>query len=456
MGLYTKIAGAWQEIGVDAGGSSMKWAKVSGGTVTEYTKADGSVMQVHTFTANGTLSVDSPGYAEVFMISAGGPGWNHAGAGGRVREGIFSLPLGAQQVVVGQGVGGDPNNGPGIGAASNLGAISSGSASQHVSSGTTDSTTRATQYTSSITGTPVTYGRYGSDGTRRANRGDGGWAGDNSAGSAGIVIVAVQKSAPVPIGGEAVISNTPTGQYTDADGTWKYLQMTANTVVNVTQYGYVDCLVVAGGGGGGNDGYAWGPPGRGAGGGGAGGVRKFDRVVIDADILDVSIGAGGGAQIPGSNTVIAQRTGSPIAMSAVGGGKGAGVDYETATQPTQGGSGGGGQTQAGAPGIDGQGFAGSSGAPGSGMDPYAGGGGGGAGGPGQGGPNGSTGGAGGVGLTSSITGSPVVYGVGGQGGSGNGTPGATGAGFGGGGGGGGRSGGRAGNDGVAIIRWRVA
>ena len=74
-----KVAGAWQEIGVDGGG--MTWAKVSGGTVTTVNNPDGSVDEVHTFTANGTLTVESAGCARV-LVCGGGGGSPDAKAGG--------------------------------------------------------------------------------------------------------------------------------------------------------------------------------------------------------------------------------------------------------------------------------------------------------------------------------------------------------------------------------------
>jgi hypothetical protein len=176
-------------------GGYLTAADVSGTTgspTVTTTSISGVSYTLYSFTAaSGSISFSKAGVIDLFMISAGGPGWNYPGAGGRVLEGAYKVASGTHDIVVGQPVGGDPS-GAGIGKASLLGSLSTGSASQFVSSGTVDASTRATQYSTSITGTAVTYGRYGSDGTRRANRGDGGWAGDNSAGSSGHVIVRVK------------------------------------------------------------------------------------------------------------------------------------------------------------------------------------------------------------------------------------------------------------------------
>jgi hypothetical protein len=128
-------------------------------------------------------------------------------------------------------------------------------------------------------------------------------------------------------------------------------------------------MVIAQGGGGGN-GLA--------GGGGAGGVIYSNGFVVTPGTYTIFIdnrgGAGAGtsmnsAAIPGSNAVFGPLT-------AIGGGRGG--SYQT-TNPTRGGSGGGGQNQyAGAgSGTSGQGYAGGNGGPAS--SPYTGGGGGGAG-----------------------------------------------------------------------------
>lgn len=106
MGLYTKVAGAWQEIGVDGGGG-MSWAKVSGVTPTEYTDPSGTVMQVYKFTANGTLTVAETGQAIVLAVGGGGGGGSSAGSGGDggvvVHSPLFVLPAGTHAVTIGAG-----------------------------------------------------------------------------------------------------------------------------------------------------------------------------------------------------------------------------------------------------------------------------------------------------------------------------------------------------------------
>lgn len=51
-------------------------------------------------------------------------------------------------------------------------------------------------------------------------------------------------------GGFAVLSDTPTDTYTDADGTWNCYLYTADGTLTVTTGGYVDALIVSGGAGG--------------------------------------------------------------------------------------------------------------------------------------------------------------------------------------------------------------
>jgi len=179
----------------------------------------------------------------------------------------------------------------------------------------------------------------------------------------------------------------------------------------------VNYLVVAGGGGG----YIAG--------GGAGGMLTGSLSVTPGTAYTVTVGAGGGANANGANSVFASIT------STGGGGGGAGGAGNT------GGSGGGGgySNSAGGTGIAGQGNNGGSG------NTNSGGGGGGRGAAGSNAPSAHVGGAGGAGLASSITGVSVTYaGGGGGGGTNQGSGGAGGSG----GGGNGRNDGTAGNAGT--------
>ena len=156
----------------------------------------------------------------------------------------------------------------------------------------------------------------------------------------------------------------------------------------------VQYLVVGGGGGG-----YWG-------GGGAGGFRTGTLSVTPGNSYTVTVGAGGASQgLNGSDSVFSSIT-------SIGGGGGP----NGAGNGAAGGSGGGGGSSngLGGAGTAGQGFAGGRGYT-DGATFTSGGGGGGAGGAGSNGGNGGPGGAGGPGVSSSISGSAVIYAGGGGG-----------------------------------------
>ena len=82
----------------------------SGGT--ETTIIDGGVTyKIHTFTANGTFTVTSPGYVEVLVVAGGGSGGNHnttnanggGGGGGVIYKKNFAVTPQAYPVTVGAG-----------------------------------------------------------------------------------------------------------------------------------------------------------------------------------------------------------------------------------------------------------------------------------------------------------------------------------------------------------------
>jgi hypothetical protein len=233
----------------------------------------------------------------------------------------------------------------------------------------------------------------------------------------------------------------------------------------------VEYLIVAGGGGGGNSSD------RTGGGGGAGGVLA-NSFGVTVQGYPVTIGAGGGANTAGSNSVFATFT-------AIGGGRGG--QSTALAKGTTGGSGGGGYhnaADAGGSGTVGQGNTGGSGYDNTNNQFGAGGGGG----QSQAGATAVLGqaGKGGNGYTSSISGSSLVYaggggggyertsganGLGGAGGSGgggtgafsasnttsaNGTAGTVNTGGGGGGAAGGTGGvGGTGGSGIVIIRYKA-
>ena len=243
--------------------------------------------------------------------------------------------------------------------------------------------------------------------------------------------------------------------------------------LNVTS---VSVLVVAGGGGGGGgENNAFG--GAGGGGGGGGVVANTNVTVTPGTPVTVTIGAGGtggsSQAADGSTNGNQGGTSSFDSVSAIGGGGGGG-DSNTPANSRNGACGGGGAGDLNNTGGTATiGFAGGTGAN------RAGAGGGGMGAAG-GAPPSQTGGAGGVGISSSLSGTAVIYGSGAGGGSnssaggraggaggsgaGNGSSasGGTGAGDGGtagaanrggGGGGGSATNGQSGGSGVVIVRW---
>jgi hypothetical protein len=216
--------------------------------VTEYTKPDGAVMEVHTFTATGTLTVDTPGYADVLVVSSGVPpyGGNTLGQGGRVRDGMVALPVGAIPVTVAAAAANQGN-------ASVLGSIVAGAmdgpagyvtrgAGAGRLTGTTADADIWKGVVSHITGTAVEYGAIQQTTPGSVN---------NGTVAAGVVIVAVQKSAPT-ISGVAATGGTVT-EYT-GDGVngvlgqkYKVHTFTANGDFVVTQGGEADLLMCGGG-----------------------------------------------------------------------------------------------------------------------------------------------------------------------------------------------------------------
>jgi hypothetical protein len=223
-------------------GSIGEWAKVTGGTVTEYTKGDGSVMEVHTFTADGTLTVESPGYAEVLLVGGGGYGQTgiDEGAGGRILDGIRQLAAGAHAVVIGTGSGS-----PNYGSSSKLGTLDTGS----VKWGNFTTNGNPNGRYSSITGTNLLYG----PDANVTRPGGGGNVANGTVGAAGIVIVAVQKSAPTVSGIVASGGTESTYVGDGVNGTlgqsYKVHTFTASGNLVVTQGGEAEVLILGGGGG---------------------------------------------------------------------------------------------------------------------------------------------------------------------------------------------------------------
>lgn len=287
MGVHVKVAGAWQEIAApDAG---FAWAKVTGGTVTEYTKGDGSVMEVHTFTAGGTLTVENAGYAEVLLVGGGAGGAANVfnGGGGSIVNGLHALPSGAHAVAVGAGGVGGAANGENeltYGKVSSIGSIVASTTSYIYHGSGASNADNSLPFTSSIDGTSKTYGLKG-QASPRANRGDGGNL-SNSNGSSGVVVVAVQKSAALPLppaGSWAKITGGTVVEVVNGDGSVDEVHtFTADGTLTVESPGYARVFVLSG--------AAGGRPGIASGDGG----RFRDGLhSLPAGAVPVVVGAGG-------------------------------------------------------------------------------------------------------------------------------------------------------------------
>ena len=211
---HNLIVTALQAI-ADAPAGGISWAVVTGGTVTEYTHPEYGVMEVHKFTAAGTLTVDTPGFARVLIVGGGmagnGSSGQAAGSGGGAHDSYQELTAGAIAVTVGAAAGWNANAGQSsLGALSIGGAITSGltapkrgggglaiSAGGFAGGGAMgdgNATTGGLGLTSDITGASVIYGKGGNKtGTTSAPANTGGGGDGGGSGAAGVVIVAVKK-----------------------------------------------------------------------------------------------------------------------------------------------------------------------------------------------------------------------------------------------------------------------
>ena len=327
-GVFAKVAGAWVQV-ADPAGAGVPWAQVTGGTVTEYTKPDGAVVEVHTFTASGTLTVATPGYADVLVCGGGNTGTNdnRGGGGGGVRAGL--LPLTADSVAVTVGAGGAAAEGSeggdsalgsllSVGGGKNMTALAGSAGGKMTGTlgqggggavGAPSGVTGGTGYVSTISGASVEYGVGGyanaGDQTARPGKGGHGSGGSHGNGVAGIVIVAVQKTPPTVSG--VVASGGTESTYT-GDGTngvlgqnYKVHTFTADGTLTVTQGGECDYFLISGGG--------YGDATTTAGGGGS---INYGKATLGAGTVPVTVGAAGV-----SNTNGETATGSPSKLGSI-------------------------------------------------------------------------------------------------------------------------------------------
>jgi len=276
VGVFVKAAGTWTEIA--ASKALINWAKVSGGTVTTYTAGDGAVMEVHTFTDNGAITVDEPGYANILLCGGGGSSWSGGtygpAGGGSVIERLASMPSGSLAVTVGKhpGSGAGANGTPsiisgvaeamgggggfstsyqnGYGVAGGYIGYAGGGAGGRV--GTAADSQKGLR--STISGIEVEYGKGGGVGVPATGIGTGGGQHGTYGGTNGIVIVAVQQTPPTVSGVAA--SGGAENDYT-GDGTngvlgqrYRVHTFTAAGSLVVAQGGRADVLIASGGSGG--------------------------------------------------------------------------------------------------------------------------------------------------------------------------------------------------------------
>jgi hypothetical protein len=314
MSVHVKVAGAWQEIGASSGSGGVPWAVVSGGTVTEYTKPDGSVMEVHTFTANGTLTVDTPGYADVLLVGGGAAvdtvrGWG--GTGGDIVEGAFALPVGALGVTIGvAGTNGDWNVAHGRGTF--LGELKTNVRYPTNARRTYEPTYgNDIPWTSLISGTSRTYGgvvNIGNDKPSSTTYGDGGDTGWGAGPKAGVVIVAVQKSAPTVSGvvatGGTITTYTGDGVNGVLGQNYKVHTFTAAGSLVVTAGGEADVLVVGAGSGVNSAGGAQGQGGR----------VVESRMALGAGAIPVTVGTRDNTTGAGTGSSLGGIVAGPIGV----------------------------------------------------------------------------------------------------------------------------------------------
>lgn len=264
-----------------------KWAKVSGGTVTTVTNPDGSVDEIHTFLANGTLTVDSPGYARVLLVGGGGASTTtDTGSGGDFLEGIYALPAGANAVVVGAG-GSGAAWGAGVGKKSSCGPVTTADVTFYQGAGGVAGSQVSMEAgrVSSISGSAVTYGAIVA-GTTTPNLGQGAKSSQTS-GSSGIVIVRVRTTEPT-VSDIAATGGTVT-EFT-GDGTngvlgqkYRVHTFNANGSLVVSKAGDADVFMISGGGATSGSQATKGAPGR---------VLR-QRLTLGAGTLPVVVGIGG-------------------------------------------------------------------------------------------------------------------------------------------------------------------
>lgn len=179
------------------GGGGIGWAALDGGAVTSYTDGDGVAWNVHTYIANGSVTVTRAGLARVLVVGGGSTSPHVWADGGGVWEGLVLAEEGASPVVVGVGatpalLAGGSSSALGARSGSGFAAPTSGVPSgQGAGWDVANGMARLFEgHVTTIRGTEEDFARGGRNGFEpRANSGDGRVA--NADGVAGIVILSV-------------------------------------------------------------------------------------------------------------------------------------------------------------------------------------------------------------------------------------------------------------------------
>ena len=158
-----------------------------------YTDGDGVDWKYLTFTGSGSLVIDVAGECRLLVLGGGCTGYSAgsiwAGKGGYSVRGTWPIAVGTYTVTVGAT---GPVTGTPLGSSGEDSSIGTtfvgfgGGAGGTISGGTNPS-----NFDDDITGTSVTYAEAGVN-TAVANRGQGGKSAGNTAGSSGVVIIAVR------------------------------------------------------------------------------------------------------------------------------------------------------------------------------------------------------------------------------------------------------------------------
>jgi hypothetical protein len=171
-----------------AGGWATVTATTGSPTTGTYTDSNGVAWKYYQWTSNGSVTVTA-GLVDTFLIGGGQQGYalTYDGGAGGTLYGLQVMTAATHTVTVGAGGSGSGSAGDRMGFQSALGPHNTNRSTLSVGAGIAPG---YGAFTSSITGSALTYGLAG-QASPRANRGDGGAGSGNVNGSAGVVIIRV-------------------------------------------------------------------------------------------------------------------------------------------------------------------------------------------------------------------------------------------------------------------------